>query len=589
MHTSWNLSLLYSSHDDPAIEKDVKKIESLCASFEKKYKATISTVTTTQKLLPIFVEYHKLQEVLSVSNPVYYFSLMREVASNDEKAEAMETLLSQRITKAYNKVMFFSLYLASVPPAFQARILADARFAPYNYLLKSTFENAVYNLTEPEEKILSLTSLPAKSLWVSGFEKLLNKQTITYKKVTYPISEAIAKATYLPQQADRLAMSKKILSTLASISDFAESEINAIYNYKKINDELRGFKKPYSSMVVSNQNSEKEVEALVHAVSESNDIAHSYYKLKKRILKLDQFHYVDRNISIGNTRKKIPFTEAVATAKEIFASINPEYATILERYLSNGQIDVFPKKNKSGGAFCSSTHGKPVFVLLNHKDTVNDFFTLMHEMGHAIHAERSRTQPSHYEDYSIAVAEVASTLFESLAFDYLFEKASTREQVIMLHDKIHNDISTIHRQIAFFRFEQELHEKVREHGFVQNKEIATLFTTHLSSYMGKDVLVDPENGYGYLYISHIRRFFYVYTYAYGILIAKAIASRYKKNPAYAKDIDNFLSLGESMSPEDIFKSIGIATKDGSVFTDGLQSIRDDVAKLAILAKKEGML
>ncbi len=589
MQTSWNLSLLYTSDKDPAILEDVKKIEATCAAFEKKYKNTLQTTKSVDELFPMFMKYHELQEMLSKSNPVYYFSLKREIDSSDTYAESMETTLSQRITKAYNRIVFFPLYLAKVPASLQRDILADKRFEQYKYLLETTFKHAKYNLTEAEEKIITLKSLPASSMWVSGSEKLLNKQTITYKGVTYPIHEAISNASYLPKQKDRLALSKEILTRLKSISDFAESEINAIYTDKKINDELRGYAKPYTAMVLGNQNSEKEVEALVSAVQTSNDIAHTFYKLKKRLLKLDAFHYIDRNISLGSTKKKIPFTEAVESAKKIFSSINPDYATILEDYLQNGQIDVFPRQHKGGGAFCSSVHGRPVFVLLNHKDTVDDFFTLVHEMGHAIHAERSRSQPSHYENHSIAVAEVASTLFESLAFDYLFERASAREQMIMLHDKIHHDISTIHRQIAFFQFELELHQKIREHGFVQNKEIASLFTKHLSSYMGKDVVIDPDNGYGYLYISHIRRFFYVYTYAYGILVAKAIAARYKKDKSYTVKIDHFLSLGESMSPEKIFASIGIATKDGSVFSDGLQSMREDVAKLTALAKKEGML
>lgn len=589
MKTAWNFTLLYKSDKDPQIEKDAKAIERLCTAFEKKYKNNLKSITTPDKLLPIFLEYEKLESKLSKSDPTYYFHLKRELDSSDAYAEEMATKLSLRLTKASNKLIFFPLFLGKLPAIFQKKILSDKRFASYHYLLKITFENARHNLSEAEEKILALKSLPARSLWVSGAEKVLNKQEVVFKGMTYPINEAISLVIDLPTQKDRLALSQIVLTRLKSISDFAESEINAICNDKKINDELREYEHPYSSTILGNQNTEDEVMGLAHAVRESADIGHKFYSIKKKLLKLKEFHYVDRNAPLGKVTKKISFDKAVEMAKEIFASVHPSYADILTAYLKKGQIDVFPKKGKAGGAFCSSTHGRPVLVLLNHQDKLYDFFTLVHEMGHAIHAERSRTQPAHYEGYSIAVAEVASTLFESLAFDYLFERATKREQIIMLYDRIQRDISTIHRQIAFFDFELELHNKIREKGFVQNNEIASILTSHIKSYMGKDVIVDPLNGYGYLYISHIRSFFYVYTYAYGILIAKAIVKNYKKNKGYAKQIDHFLTLGESMSPEAIFASIGIHTKNGTVFSDGLSSMREDVVRLETLAKEEGML
>ena len=125
------------------------------------------------------------------------------------------------------------------------------------------------------------------------------------------------------------------------------------------------------------------------------------------------------------------------------------------------------------------------------------------------------------------------------------------------------DISTIFRQIACFNFESELHEKIRNDGQISKDKIAGLMSKHLKSYLGSAVSVTPRDGYFFVYWSHIRRFFYVYTYAYGQLISRALYEKWKKDPSYAEKIKQFLSAGRSMSPEDIFMMIGIDTSKTS--------------------------
>jgi oligoendopeptidase F len=288
---------------------------------------------------------------------------------------------------------------------------------------------------------------------------------------------------------------------------------------------------------------------------------------------------------MGEIKRKFTFEDSVELVKKGFKRVDEKYVKIFEKFLENGQIDVYPKKGKSGGAYCASGGDNPTFVLLNHADNIRSVETIAHEMGHAFHSEMSKSQPHHYRDYSTATAEVASTFFEQLVNEELEETLSDKEKVILLHNKILGDVSTIFRQIAFFNFELELHTLVRVKGFVAKEEISLLMNKHLKSYMGDAFEFKPDDGYFFVYLSHIRRFFYVYSYSYGQIISRALFEKWKEDSSYAKKIEQFLRAGGSMSPKDIFKSIGIDTSDSKFFEAGLKSLEKDIVKLEKLTSQ----
>jgi oligoendopeptidase F len=208
--------------------------------------------------------------------------------------------------------------------------------------------------------------------------------------------------------------------------------------------------------------------------------------------------------------------------------------------------------------------------------------TYAHEMGHAIHAERSKLLTPMYQGHSTAVAETASTLFENLVFDANLKTLNRTERMRALHDKIQDDIMAIHRQVAFFEFEHEMHQTIRTEGAMTEHELASLMQRHLASYLGKAVEVTKDDGYSYVYVSHFRRFFYVYTYAYGNLVSNAIAARLRNDVNYKKEIDMFLTAGCSKSPEDIFKTIGIDVTKPEFFEEGLKKLDERIDELESL-------
>jgi oligoendopeptidase F len=444
--------------------------------------------------------------------------------------------------------------------------------------LEKIFEHAKFNLSEGEEQIIDLLSETSYSMWTKSVQKLLGEQFVEYKGKKIPFTEASSMFSNLPKK-ERRKMHLKINEISKSVAYSAEAEINAIYNYKKILDERRGYKKSYSSTVLSYENDEKVVEMLIDLVTKHFSTSRRFYKLHAKLLKEDKITYADRSVSIGKIKKKFDFNTTVSIVREIFGSVDKKYSDFLDKFLQNGQIDVYPKKGKSGGAFCWGNGDLETFVLLNHTDDIRSVETLAHEMGHAIHTELSKSQPPFYRDYTMSVAEVASTFFEQVVSSGLENHLSKKEKIIFLHNKIKGDISTVFRQIACFNFELELHQKIRENGQLTKEDMAALMNKHMAAYMGDKVELKPDDGYFFVQWSHIRNFFYVYSYAYGQIISRALFENWKKDKSYINKVEHFLSAGGSMSPETIFKKIGIDTSSKAFFEIGLQSIENDLTKL----------
>jgi len=414
------------------------------------------------------------------------------------------------------------------------------------------------------------------AVWV---EKQIAKQTLRWKGKMIPLPEAqnlIAEAA----TADRRKLHAGVTEAFKAVADFSESEMNAIYLNKKINDELRNYRTPEEATILAYENEPKVVERLVQEVTAAFPISHRFYKVKAKILKVKRFQYEDRAAIAGKIKQSFAFEDALTLTRSVFESINPYYSETLNSYLRNGQIDIYPRAGKHGGAYCSGAVGKiPTFVLLNHTASLRSTETLAHEMGHAFHTELSKHQPIRYQGYTTSVAEVASTFFEQFVSEAILKKLSEKEKIIALHDRIQGDIQTIFRQIACFNFEKDLHLLIRSKGAVTKEETAALLNKHMKAYLGPLFDMRPDDGYAFVGWPHIRRFFYVYSYAYGQLISKALYARYKANPSYLEKIEQFLKAGCSKSPEQIFTEIGIDVVSPDFWKQGLAQIEADIAQL----------
>lgn len=584
--TEWDLKKhYYTSESDPQIEIDIKAVEAEYVAFAKKFAG--KDFTSTPLKLAAALKTQDALIAIPASKPILYYWYRQTLDATDQKAEQQINLISDRLTKTGNQTIFFSLAIGKIPKATQKQYLKDPILEPYRYLLSQIFETAKHNLTEAEEKIMSLKSTPARSLWVNGTDKILNKRSITYKKQSMPLNEAIEKVSAI-DVSERPKLWKVITNELKSLSEIAENEMNAIVIDKKINDELRGYTKPYQATVQSYENDLTAVEALVESISTKGfALSRKFYELKAKAHGVETLPYASKYDPMGK-EIHIPFADATDICRDVFYGVKNEYGEFFDEMLAGGNLDVYPRKNRSGGAFMSSDTNIPIFVFLNQVDTFKSLETLAHEMGHALHSYRSKaSQPARYQDYSTTTAETASTLFENLVFDSVYRQSDDATRFTLMHDRLTRDISTIQRQIAFFNFEREMHMLIRTQGAASKEELATLLVKQLKAHLGKGVDVADDDGYSFVYIGHFRAMFYVYSYAYGLLMSSLMSQNYIADNSYATQIDKFLTSGGNNTVENIFKSIGIDAHKLETFETSLSVLEKNINEFGRLLKKRG--
>ena len=576
--TEWNLKgHYYTSDKDPQIEKDLRTIEAAYISFAKKYRGKDFT-GSAESLKRALADYETLSAMPEGSKPGRYFWFRETLNASDSIAQKNGNLISTRLAKVGNEVIFFELAMGKIPVALQKKYLADPKLAHFKYYLSRVFLEAKHLLTEPEEKILNLKGNVSHGLWVSGTGNILNRRTITWSGETIPLPVAIDRVDTVSSK-DKSKLWRLVTDEFGKLAEVAENEMNAIVTNKKIHDELRAYPNPYSATIQGYENDEKAVLALVKAISTKGfKLSQRYYALKAKLKGVKSFAYANRNDMIG-TDIHVPYETAVEICRDTFYGLDEKYGKIFDTMLENGQIDVFPKKGKGGGAFCAGGTNVPTYVMLNQVDNQRSFTTLAHEMGHAIHTERSKTQSPLYEDYSTTTAETASTLFEGIAQQKFIDSLPASQKAAMLDRRIGETIATIQRQIAFFNFENELHQTIRKEGAMTWKEMAALMQKHLQSYLGSAVDVTLEDGLMFVFIGHIRNFFYVYSYAYGELMSSMMMRKLREDPKYIEKIDEFLTAGGSNTVEGIFKSIGIDTMKPETFLESLKSLESDIKAL----------
>ncbi len=391
LKTTWELQrLFYKSLKDPRIQKDIKKGDQAIDTFVKKYAKNKKHLSNAAALNKALADYEAL-DLLCSPAPLYYANYRKELNAKDKEAEAFLNKMDEHYTKRGNKLLFFALELGKIPPATQKKMLAAKELNEWRYWLSKLFENAKHDLSEPEEKILSLLGDVSFGRWLQAVDNILNTKEVDWQGKKMPINEAMVKISTLPTK-ERHELHKLVMQGFKDTSQMAESEMNAIIMRKKITDELRGFTEPYDATILGYENDKKSVLALVDAVTKHFKIAQRFYVAKAKMMKLPELTYADRAAPVGKVEKKIPFAEAAKIVRDTFYNLHPRYAEIFERLLKNGQVDVYPKPGKTSGAYCSSSTDMPTMLLLNHIENAHSLLTLAHEMGHAIDSERSKIQ-----------------------------------------------------------------------------------------------------------------------------------------------------------------------------------------------------
>lgn len=300
---------------------------------------------------------------------------------------------------------------------------------------------------------------------------------------------------------------------------------------------------------------------LISAVHENFGLMHRYVALRKKLLNLDELHMYDLYTPlIQDVKMEIPFEEAKTIVEKGLEPLGQDYQKILREGYQNRWIDIYENENKRSGAYSWGAFGVHPYVLLNYNDTLNNVFTLAHEMGHAIHSYHSdRTQPFIYAGYKIFVAEVASTCNESLLIDYMLKHTEDKkEKAYLINHFLEKFKGTLYRQTMFAEFEMITHKMVEDCESLTSDALCKIYHDLNVAYYGNDLIVDADIDLEWARIPHFYNAFYVYQYATGYSAAIALSRRIlnEGKPA-VDDYIKFLSSGSSNYPIELLKAAGV--------------------------------
>jgi len=591
MQMSWDLTRLYDGDNDPKIEIDKKKIGKAVGDFSKKWRKNTEYLVAPKVLRQALDQYEQLSWHFGVSGrPGFYFWLRSELDALDSELKAKTNQLMEFAEKNANSLRFFTLSLSQVSIDQQQKFLNAPELNTYRHFLERLFATAAYRLSEKEENILSLFDQPASYNWIRMTEEFLSAEertlTMNGREQKKSFSELISLTTD-QDKATRDQAATYVNEIVGIHASVAEHELNSILLTHKQGDQLRGFTRPDQSRHLADDVDTQVVDAMLSAVEQQFSLAHQFYRLKAKILKLSQLKYHERGVEVGSLPDDFSAEKSVGLVKKVLGRLDQEFQMIFETMLAAGQLDFLPRRGKSGGAFCAADlPSLPTFVLLNHTDKLRDVTTLAHEMGHAINDELMKKHRHALDCGStLFVAEVASTFIEDFVLEELATAAKDEQRLAIIMMKLNDDISTIFRQVAAYRFEQELHRQFRAEGYLSKEKIGELFQRHMAAYMGPVVEQSTGSENWWVYWSHFRRFFYVYSYASGLLISKALQAKVRQNPTSIKNVKEFLSTGLSKSPVEMFDQLGLDVTNEDFWLSGLQEVKQLLAEAEILAKK----
>lgn len=573
---TWNLKKLYKSDDDPQIELDISTSEKRIHTFVKKWKTNKAYLKDPKVLKEALEEYQTVYK--EISKALYYIILRQAQDQTNTKIKEKYNQITNIATKLENKLVFFELNIAKISKDKQKEFFSSSHLKDYKHYLEQSFKVAKYTLSEKEEKVFNLLDKTSHGNWVNMLDELFNKQSLEVlnengkkEKITY---NEISKYFRSTDKEVRDYASKEFNKVNKKYSEIAEFEINSLLENKMNSDEYRGISRPDLTRHLSDDLDSEVVDTLVKVVTDNFHISQKHYKLKAKLLGQRKLGYHERNVPVGNYVKEFEYEESLDIVKKVFKKLDQGFFDIVTMFEKNGNYDTHPKKGKRGGAFCISFNKDlPTYILLNHNDKLSDVLTIAHESGHGIHAELSKVQNHINAGHPTSLAEVASTFFEDFVLQDILETSKDpkfKEGLLM--EKMDQDVSTIFRQVAFYNFEKELHKDFRKKGFLSKEYISDLFCKHMQSYLGDAVEVDDGMRNGWLYVSHFRSFFYVYSYASGLLISKGLQSLVRKDKENIKKVKEFLRSGSSLSPKDVFKKIGIDITDEEFWKKGLEDI-----------------
>lgn len=557
---TWDLTTIFKS--DEAFEEVLKEVEGYLGK-EEQFKGHLADSADT-----LYDALALEDEIGTKLEKVYvYAHLKQDQDTSNDKYTGFESRAHQLIIKISSAWSFLVPEILQIDEdKLQSFIETNDNLKRYEFDLKLINEKRPHILDAEQEKLLTeaqdALSTPSNVYGMFSNADLEFEDAVDKDGEKHPLTQGTF-IKYLESDDRELRQSayNNLYKAYGAYNNTLGSTLAGEVKKNVFNARTHNYKTARERALSNNHIPEEVYDNLVKTVHKYLPLLHRYTKLRKELLDVDELKMYDLYTPmVKDVKFEMPYGEAKEWMLKALEPMGEEYLDVVKEGLNNRWVDVYENKGKRSGGYSSGAHLTNPFILLNWSDTVSDLYTLIHEFGHSAHSYFSRKhQPSNSSDYSIFVAEVASTCNEALLSDYMDKHLDDERRLLLLNQELERFRATLFRQTMFAEFEHKIHQ-IEEAGEPltatrMNDEYAKLN----KQYFGDVVETDDNISKEWSRIPHFYMNYYVYQYATGYSAAQSLSHQIltEGKPAVERYINEFLKKGSSNYPIEILKNAGV--------------------------------
>lgn len=581
----WDTTSIYKNDED--FYKDIEEVKKLAKDLTG-FKGRLT------KDLETFKEFIKLDEKFSrkMEKAYVYASLRSDEDTRVTKYQEMNQIATNTYVLTGEALSFVRPELLATDYELIKEYLEDSEISYLKHYFDDIYRFKDHTLDEKSEKIIASFGKTAQN--PRSTYMIFSNADMSFPHVNKDGEDIeITDANFVNLQQDkdrnfRREVYEKYYKTYRQFSNTLASTLDGDFSAHNTEAKLRNFDSARQMSLFANNLSEDIYDNLLEVVHDNADIHRDYTSLRKEFLGVDDLGFHDIYMPlVKDYERKIDFDEAKEIVLEAIKPLGEEYVKVAREGFETGWFDVCPNKGKRGGAYSSGAYDTQPFILLNYTNTIDDVFTVIHELGHSMHSYYTRsTQRYQYGSYSIFLAEIASTTNELLLLDYLLKNSKSEEETAYLLNYFVNQFkSTVFRQTMFAEFEHKVNKLVEAGEAIPAERLHGIYKELNEELFGKDIKVDEYISAEWARIPHFYMFYYVFQYATGFMSAVALSQNIlhgtdEQRQAYL----NFLKAGESEYPIEVLKKAGV-----DMTNKASMQMAMDVARKALKDLREAIL
>ena len=577
----WNLNDLFGGKTEKQILDEVFVLKDKILSKKKDLQ---SQNVPSQLVLDFILLNEKLD--VELSRVASYYALRSHVDVNDEEASAKLDYYRQLGASISNEIMFFELWFISLDDNKANEYIKDPLLGVYSQHLKDLVKMKPHTKSEEVEQILNIKNITGRGAFsniydvlTSSFKyELFDEKDLTQEEITAKYSD--------PSPEVREAAYKSVLSVYKENS-LALSEIykNIVLDWNNEKVKIRNYENAIHPRHMANDLTNDVVQTMISVIRENISLFQEYFKLKHSFLEKKGFGHDFSRFHVYapyNASKEYSYSDCKKITLDTFKEFDEEFYVFAKKIFDENHIHSHPQKGKRGGAFCHAPNNKVTpYILLNHTNKLRDLFTMMHEVGHAIHDLYTFDIPNTLHHPVLPLAETASILAETILARKMIKTEDSEERASILMYNLDHYYASISRQTFFVLFEEFAHKKIVEGA--TKKDLDDEYYKLLKELFGEMDVPDLFK-HEWNYIPHIHHTpFYCYAYSWGNLLVLALFAEYEKNPLFKEKIKDILKAGGSKDTLEILSNAGVDVTKKEFWEAGFNLIKEELEEFKKLA------